>query len=371
MDHFIVVRLFLSCGMALVPFSIYYLYSFFNPSPRLASFQKFQISLAILVFINAFQQYDLMKPSGSARLSILAYFLGMAFGPAYVYQSGVFFIGLSDKPLLPRGKKTLLLLCAALGALGLLPFIVARDPVRILSIQRTIHGRATYSFCALSQLYFVFHANVYQDRHRSAHRKVFARIFLVSSIAMSFAVIAVYSMPTVFIRSSLSPYLVLGDLYFFILNIASVMAIFTYPPMIGKITKALQQAPGVASKKSPKLELELELSMDWAKLEAKIKSEKLYRDPDLTLIGVAQRMGLTRNRISLAVNKATGLNFNDYINSLRIEEFASLMSSPGTTETILSAAFEAGFNSKSTFYAAFKKRKGGSPSEFFKDRAEK
>jgi AraC-like DNA-binding protein len=371
MHHFIIVRLFISCGMALVAFAFYYLYSYFNPSPRLSSFQKFQLSLAIIVFVNAFQQYDLTNLNGNVGLSILSYFLGTAFGPAYVYQSGIFFVGLSDKPLAARGKRTLRVVCAAFSALGLAPFILSRDPVRIISILKLIHENGTYSFCALSQLLFLVHANVFQDRQKRSHRKLFARIFLASGIVVALAIIAVYSLPIFNVRSALEPCLILGDIYFFVLNIASIAALFTYRPMIEKITKALQAAPSEAARKKHSPDPDLDLPTDWAEIEAKISTKKLYRDPDLTLLTMVEETGLTRNRISLVINQATGLNFNDYINVLRIEEFASIMNSPGNTETILSAAFEAGFNSKSTFYAAFKKQKGGNPSEFFKDRAEK
>jgi AraC-like DNA-binding protein len=60
------------------------------------------------------------------------------------------------------------------------------------------------------------------------------------------------------------------------------------------------------------------------------------------------------------------LNFNDYINSLRIEEFIKLYKADTNKQfTMLSLALDSGFNSKPTFNRAFKKLKGVSPKAYF------
>ncbi|MFA8436978.1 MAG: helix-turn-helix domain-containing protein, partial [Marinifilaceae bacterium] len=65
------------------------------------------------------------------------------------------------------------------------------------------------------------------------------------------------------------------------------------------------------------------------------------------------------------INQGHGLNFNDYINQFRVEEFKRLLQDPQfSKETLLAVAFEAGFNSKTTFNTAFKKFTGMTPSEY-------
>jgi AraC-like DNA-binding protein len=87
-----------------------------------------------------------------------------------------------------------------------------------------------------------------------------------------------------------------------------------------------------------------------------------YLDPDLTLTGLAQTLSIPRNDLSRIINEKTGKTFNDFINSYRVEKFKKLLNHPeNQSETLLSLAFQVGFNSKTPFNAAFKKMTGESP----------
>ena len=67
------------------------------------------------------------------------------------------------------------------------------------------------------------------------------------------------------------------------------------------------------------------------------------------------------------VNKFSGKNFSDYINSLRVEEAKRCLRNPGfEAYTMVAIGLECGFNSKSTFYTAFKKFTGQTPTSFRK-----
>ncbi|MDY8135098.1 helix-turn-helix domain-containing protein [Aquimarina sp. 2201CG5-10] len=102
-------------------------------------------------------------------------------------------------------------------------------------------------------------------------------------------------------------------------------------------------------------------------LEFLMKEAKLYRDPNLGLESVAKRLKISSNYLSQLVNKLTDQNFADYINSFRVEDAKSkLRNTNFINYTIVSIALEAGFNSKSTFYSAFKKITGVSPSIYRK-----
>ncbi len=71
--------------------------------------------------------------------------------------------------------------------------------------------------------------------------------------------------------------------------------------------------------------------------------------------------------LSAFINQYLGKNFNEFINDLRIDHLCELVQQ---NKTLLSYTIEAlgnnvGFNSRTTFINAFKKRKGMTPSEYF------
>jgi AraC-like DNA-binding protein len=92
---------------------------------------------------------------------------------------------------------------------------------------------------------------------------------------------------------------------------------------------------------------------------------KPYLNPKLSLHEVSAHLGVVSTQLSQVVNEKTGLNFNDYINIFRVEEIKGILVSPESQKlTIEAIATMAGFNSKSPFYAAFKKHTGMTPKEF-------
>ncbi|NMH89145.1 helix-turn-helix domain-containing protein [Flavivirga algicola] len=102
-------------------------------------------------------------------------------------------------------------------------------------------------------------------------------------------------------------------------------------------------------------------------LELLMKEGKIYRDPNLGLSSVAQKLKISSNYLSQLVNKLTGQNFADYINTFRVEEVKlKLTNANFANYTVVGIGLESGFNSKSTFYSAFKKITGISPSTYRK-----
>ncbi len=96
-----------------------------------------------------------------------------------------------------------------------------------------------------------------------------------------------------------------------------------------------------------------------------IEKEKIFRDPDLNLNKTAGRLNISNTYLSQLVNKLSGMNFSDYINTYRVKDAQRLLTHPNySSYPILSIGLEAGFNSKSTFYAAFKKHTDVTPSVY-------
>ncbi len=96
-----------------------------------------------------------------------------------------------------------------------------------------------------------------------------------------------------------------------------------------------------------------------------MKEAKIYRDSNLGLDTISKMLKISSNYLSQTVNKLSGSNFSEYVNSFRVEDAKSKLKDPKFTNyTILDIALESGFNSKSTFYSAFKKHTGISPKEY-------
>lgn len=100
-------------------------------------------------------------------------------------------------------------------------------------------------------------------------------------------------------------------------------------------------------------------------LENLMSIKKLYRDEDINLADTATSLGITHHQLSQLLNERLSMNFNTYINSFRIDEAKKLLIT-NPDRTVLTIAFEVGFNSKSSFYESFTKITGITPVEYRK-----
>lgn len=108
----------------------------------------------------------------------------------------------------------------------------------------------------------------------------------------------------------------------------------------------------------------------YKKLVHKMVQEKLYKDPELNLNAVARLLDVHPNLLSQVINSMEHKNFYDYINRQRIEEFKRTVVLPENQKyTILSLAFDCGFNSKTSFNRNFKNYMNCSPTEFLKSQS--
>lgn len=96
------------------------------------------------------------------------------------------------------------------------------------------------------------------------------------------------------------------------------------------------------------------------KIRSAMQNDLLYRDPNLSLWDLSKHIGVTSNYLSQTLNETIGSNFFDYVNRWRIEDAVARVQA--SDETILAIAYDAGFNSKSSFYKAFKRHVGLTPS---------
>ena len=103
------------------------------------------------------------------------------------------------------------------------------------------------------------------------------------------------------------------------------------------------------------------------KLLSYFKEDEPFLNPQLNLQFVAQVLELNNNKISFLINQAFDVNFNDFVNSYRLEHFKLIaLDSNNSHLTILGLAYDSGFNSKTVFNTYFKKIEGVTPRAWMK-----
>jgi len=106
------------------------------------------------------------------------------------------------------------------------------------------------------------------------------------------------------------------------------------------------------------------------KLISFMETEKPYLSSDLALSELSKQVKIPAHHLSQIINEKLECNFLDYINQYRIKEAQAMLINPKLDHyTVVSIAYEAGFNSKSTFYTAFKKNTKMTPSQYKRKQA--
>ena len=98
-----------------------------------------------------------------------------------------------------------------------------------------------------------------------------------------------------------------------------------------------------------------------------MRTHRPYLNAELTLSELAKLMNIPTSQLSQAINIGFNKNFKDFINEYRVEAVKKMLLD-GSSEnfTLLSIAYDCGFNSKATFNRTFKKFTSITPTEYLK-----
>lgn len=100
-----------------------------------------------------------------------------------------------------------------------------------------------------------------------------------------------------------------------------------------------------------------------------MREKKLFLNPDLKLHDLATQLQMAPHTLSEKINQELHMNFYDFVNQYRIEEFKDRALSPENSHlTLLALAYDVGFNSKASFNRIFKKNTGQTPSQYLKQK---
>jgi AraC-like DNA-binding protein len=144
------------------------------------------------------------------------------------------------------------------------------------------------------------------------------------------------------------------------------------PPFVQPIplspAQVEQAVPSSAEKTDPPIE---NLEEEKERVSAFMVKEKPYINSKLNLVELANHLNYPPYMLSKIINTGFGKNFFDFVNGYRVEEFKKRVDDPKFRNyTLLSIAFDVGFNSKTAFNRSFKKITDQTPSSYFNNRRE-
>ena len=96
-----------------------------------------------------------------------------------------------------------------------------------------------------------------------------------------------------------------------------------------------------------------------------VENSKPYLNPDLKLSDLAKAIDCPVHDVSQVINQNLNKSYHDFINTFRINAVKECLSDPAFERyTLMAIGQHCGFNSKASFYRAFKKITGKTPNDY-------
>ena len=156
----------------------------------------------------------------------------------------------------------------------------------------------------------------------------------------------------------------------FSIGIWYVLAFFTHHHRIVVSAQELEESEGsISMEDDHKEEAQTKIDKDVflsERLHQKMDVEKVYLDPNLSIVALAREIGSNKSYLSEYINRG-GKTFYEYINDYRISESCRLIeekAAEGIRMPLAEVAQRSGFNSISSFNRHFYKIKSMTPSAY-------
>lgn len=159
-------------------------------------------------------------------------------------------------------------------------------------------------------------------------------------------------------------YLVISTIALFTICWFVLKALYN-PQLFTGVTIALEPIQSAHEKTKIKADKKVVHHESALALTSYMENEKPYLDFDLTLQKLATQVEMPEKELSVLINQTIGKHFFDFINEYRIEDAKILLRNQPQL-TVLEILYQVGFNSKSSFYTAFKKETELTPSDYRK-----
>ena len=133
---------------------------------------------------------------------------------------------------------------------------------------------------------------------------------------------------------------------------------FTVGPttQISETTRPIRQLDVFTEEEIEKLKLQL---------HEILTKKKLYLNDSLSLSELAEELDISDKKLSELLNQHLNTNFYNLINEYRVKEVKQKIENGDNQKfTLLSLAYDCGFQSKTSFNRVFKQKTGMSPSKY-------
>ncbi|PWL37281.1 hypothetical protein DKG77_16770 [Flagellimonas aquimarina] len=99
------------------------------------------------------------------------------------------------------------------------------------------------------------------------------------------------------------------------------------------------------------------------RIQEAFENDKVYKNNAIGLNDLSQHIARDRYKVSQVLNEYLARNFYSLLNHYRVKEAKDLLISQPFL-SVKAIMYEVGFNSKTSFYSAFKKDTGLSPNDY-------
>lgn len=303
--------------------------------------------------------YALVNIGITLGVDIAAALSPMAWLPPLMYFSGMLLADLSGKVPRKAVLRAVLVLSALVWGSCILAILASGTPSAAFTTLRLVNRNLLTPLACLALFVPAFLYVVLGDPKDSARAHPFAYGLLAVTVTAVLGYAALKALSLAYPEAGNRLFRVVPNFYIMFF-VGSSFIFMKRGGFLNGASAARASALELGRRALPANAVEA----DWAMISGRVEREKAYRDPNLDLSSLSASVGIPRNRISAAIGAMAGSNFLAYLNERRVREFLDIAGSPDYSGDILSAAFEAGFNSKATFYSWFRKLTGRNPTEY-------
>lgn len=260
--------------------------------------------------------------------------------------------------------------------LCILPFIISKEKEKIL---KTLQFSLDYLINPVVFLILIYFLTIYIWNYKKIKnliiKKIIKYVFIIIPISFSFIVFDFYNIYPLKISFEFLPENWVLLFSIFTLTTLSIFLFFDYYRKFYNFKNTrLINFKNITTDFNDSLKKYEKSNLDREKASILLKhlihlmeNERIYLNPALSLTDLSEITKEPRNTISEVLNIYKGQNFYQFVNSFRVEHAKKLLTNPvNINKNILEIAFDCGFNSKTTFYTAFKYFVGINPLEYRK-----